>query len=709
MKPAKRGAPGVGEWEESLLSMDTEKLLAIVRHYVGPVRSPWDKRSVVARLSTFARRPETVEAILGLMDGLDAAIVCTVFLVGPLGEGELRDLFSGEIRAFDLGVRLANLEDRLVLFRPTASRGGLLALNPTLGEEVGRWSRDLRVVLGGASSRSPGGEEEDVEGLPPRANDGPDPLLVAMGFFAFLFHNPGCVRKDGSLSKKASARLEACFTDRTPDTGREHSILAAFIAAGILVRRDGEGGYDADAGSFSDLLRRHGVALPLRLALALAGLGADADPLVGILAASLASLPAETALPAGGLARWLGIAARRAGFGPDSGIGGADDGVVEALLELGLLGRSAEGLVTTRRIAVPKPLEGLPVLVADGSHLLRVLPEADLQARWFAIRIARPLRLGLVWELELDRITLREAFASGLSSVEIARELARLGARPLPQSLAFSIESWEGEFRSTRLISGWVLVCDERKRAIVEGRPDLSSLVRERLAPGVYLLDTDDEDEIVARLGAAGIEAPPPIRPHGRPAVAVGAEVPVLDAPHDVERSLAPAEIAAEASDAVPEAADRPPREPPRFDPSGRIETLRAALATRMEAADPSARERLRELADRIEARLVVDEAHIDRADVIAVRVEATSLDYAGKVRLAERAVASPGDRLQIRYQLPGGDPETVTVRPVRIQKTERGHVLEGEDLAAGTPVRVPLGAASMVRRLRATPFGEER
>lgn len=703
MSQGRGSAVDPAAWEESLLATDTEKLLSLVRHYLGPLRGGWDKRGLVSRLVSFLGRPETLESLLGLMDGLDAAIASTLLLAGPLEEGSLRALFRGEVRAFDLDVRLANLEDRLLLFRLRDLRGSRLALNPLLAEALGPAAGDPRLVFASAPAA-----EGALPPPSPAARGGGElsPLLGAIGLFAFLFHSPGALRKDGSLSKKAQQRLAEVLPDSAARPDRYRALLASFAAAGFLVREELENGYEADAAAFDAALAEGGEGLPLDLALALGGLPRRPG-LADLLSRALRALPRDLPLPERGLARWLGIAALREGIEIEA------EEVASALARLGLIERRGEAFILPAEEEA-KP-EILPALVADGAHLLRVLPEAGAAARWFAVRIARPLRLGLVWELELDRETLREAFASGLRAREIVAELARLSGRPLPQSLVFSLESWEGEFLSARLYQGWVLVCDERKRAIFEGRPDLASLVVERFAPGVYLLDAGDGAALQARLSAVGIEVPPPIRGHGG-ARGRGGEPPRSAAPEEggapeagrpSRRKAAPGPEAAAGTSG---AAGGEAGSPRLFDPEPRLAALRAALEERLaSAAEAPERERLKELADRLESRLLLDPAQLDRADVNAVRLEATGLDYGGKVRLAERAIASPGDRLEIRYLLPGGDPETVVLRPVRLQKTERGLVLEGEDLAAGSPVRVPLGAASMVRRLRATPFGDER
>ena len=110
-----------------------------------------------------------------------------------------------------------------------------------------------------------------------------------------------------------------------------------------------------------------------------------------------------------------------------------------------------------------------------------------------------------------------------------------------------------------------------------------------------------------------------------------------------------------------------------------------------------------------IERRLVLTERQIALSDPRTERLEATGLDYLGKVRVVERALRSPGDRLEVLYRLPGEEPVRALLRPVRLDKNDKGLVLEAEDLGTGGPARVPLGALSTVRRVRASLFGDDQ
>ena len=694
------------DWSDALLTSGTEALLGAVRNYVGPIRTPYDKRELVRKLQAFLRREETRAGILALVDALDARILGSSILLGPVPEQVLKELFVGELPLFELGLRISNLVDRLLLFRYQSGTRRLIAVNPLL--EAG-----LRpLVLAPESFFGSSGEAP----LPLGAElgtrgEGAIDARAAVALFCFLVHSPSSIRKGGALTKKAAEKAASLLPELASAPGDRLSLLARALAgSGALVAGQDEERCP-DPLAFSTLLRDWGGDLPYYLAACL-GTGdvGEAASRAFVLASALEALPEQWALPRAALARWLRIAAWRVGLASGPEIGDPAP-AIRALEAFGLLVPSGRCLGRGSKARTKEEASGPATrrLVAEGSHALHLMPEAGLEDRLFVGSIARPVATGTVWSFEVERDTVRRAFAAGLSASGIGLRLEAMAGSPLPQSLAFSLEAWEEEFRSLRLYRGYVLAADERQRLLIEGSPRFGSLVRERLGPGIYLLAAEGPEEAAAALAAAGLEAPPiTVPPTTAPPLAAAG--PRLgrregEAPHSAREVIdALRDIAV--SGEFPASGMGRPGQPsrPSLDPEPRLIELRASLASSRRSE-----EERRELAERIERRLVVTEAQIASADPKSERLEAGGLDYLGKVRVVERALRGQGDRLEVLYRLPGEEPVRALLRPVRLDKNEKGLVLEAEDLATGGPARVPLGALSTVRRLRASLFGEEQ
>lgn len=717
--------PRASDWSDALLTSGTEALLGAVRNYIGPVKTPYDKRDLVARLEAFLRKAETRDSLFSLLDGLDCAILGSALLVGPVPEQALKELFAGELPLFELGVRISNLLDRLLLFRYQSGGKRLIAVNPLLEEDLRQRVLAPELVLGrGGGPRAleegPGEEAEEREAIDAR---------TAVGFFSFLLHSPGSTRKGGGLTKRAAERAAALFPGLSGSGNRLAALARALAASGALDAEERR----PDAAAFSRLAAQWGENLPFYLAACLA-LGGDetAEPtregssleLGLVLAAASRALP-ELGAPRRSLSRWLRIAGRRAGLELDAAV------AMASLEELGIL-RPRSGALS---LALPKVKAeaargGSPTLVAEGAHALHLMPEAGFEDRLFVGCLARPASLGTVWSFEIDRDSARRAFAAGYGAAAIRSRLEALSGGELPQSLRFSLAAWEEEYLSLRLYRGFVLAADERQRPIIERSIASGRIAARRLAEGVYLLEVSSPEEAEDELAAAGLEAPP-LEQVGR---ASRRASPPAGAPGDGDEASSSAVSAAAAridgalrdlsalGGSGPDALGDPstlrratrdgdaiaPREAPGRpaapDPEARLAALRAALE-----ASARGEEERRELRDRIERRLVLTERQIAESDPRPERLEAGGLDYLGKVRVVERALRSPGDSLELLYRLPGAEPVKAIMRPVRLDRNDKGLVLEAEDLGTGGPARVPLGAVSTVRRVRASLFGEEQ
>jgi len=714
--------PTAGDWSDALLMSDTEALLGAVRNYVGSVKTPYDKHDLVSKLEAFLRRTETRESLLALLDFLDLKILGSSILLGPVPEQALKDLFVGEIPLFDLGVRIANLLDRLLLFRYQVGGRRYIAINPLFEKEISRRALDFSLILD--ARPAPSGP---APGNPRCVGD----AQAAVALFSFLFHTPFAVRKGGGLTKRATERFASLYPELASGgegaADKPGALALALSLAGAFPSEDEEDRYP-DRDSFARILSEWGEDLPYFLAACLAidavegqapdGEGPRAAPkesarhLATVLAGALEALPPALELPRPALVRWLRLAARKARFASDPGP------ALESLESLGLIAAGAEGILVAAPVAAAPAAPRSGVLVAEGSHALHLMPEAGLEDRLFVGCVARPVAFGKVWSFEVDRDTVRRAFAAGLSASEVRSRLEALAGMGLPQSFTFSLTAWEEEYRSLRIYRGYTLVVDERQRPVIERSKALGSLVAETLAPGVYFLSAASADEAVGALAAAGLEVPPLVQPAGRPprrepAPAEGEGSRLLPRGGgpglarrriDALRELiGPAPLgAAPSGTPSPAAPSGTPAGSPSPDPGPRLAELRACLA-----ASARGEEERRELADRIERRLVLTERQIAQSDPRPERLEAGGLDYLGKVRVVERALRSSGDRLEVLYRLPGEEPVRALLRPVKLEKNDKGLVLEAEDLGTGSPVRVSLGAVSTVRRLRASLFGE--
>jgi hypothetical protein len=129
-------------------------------------------------------------------------------------------------------------------------------------------------------------------------------------------------------------------------------------------------------------------------------------------------------------------------------------------------------------------------------------------------------------------------------------------------------------------------------------------------------------------------------------------------------------------------------------------------LRARLEELDlPEGRKS--ELAERIGRRIILTEDQLVRAETDGPALEAGALDYLGKVRVVERVLRSGGAVLEILTRSPDGRPERFRVRPLELEKTERGLVLRAADAEDGSVCILPVRSMSHVKRIKTALFGD--
>jgi hypothetical protein len=283
-------------------------------------------------------------------------ILGSALLLGPVPEQTLKDLFAGELPLFELGVRLANLNDRLLLFRYQRAGRRLIAVNPLLEAELSAKALSFAAVFGRAGID---------EAKPPKA--APVDAQAAVGIFSYLFHATNSLRKGGRLTKRAAERIAALFPELVAEGGGRPGVIArALSMTGVLPASAGEERYP-DREAFGRLLEEWGEDLPYYFAACLAlsgasdaegessedGLAEGAQGVGGgaarnfamVVAGALESLPAGFVMPRPALARWLRIAARRSRLAFDPAI------ALVPLEELGIARSTGEGIA----LSLPAP------------------------------------------------------------------------------------------------------------------------------------------------------------------------------------------------------------------------------------------------------------------------------------------------------------------------------------------------------------------
>lgn len=684
----------MNDFKSVLLTLGDEAFFELVRNYLGPVKTPFNKHDLIGRLESFLRREEIQDQIISLIDEEDAELLSAIWMLGEPDFDELYLLFARKRSYLDMHHRVLNLEDRLLVYRS----GERLRLNPILQEPLeGEVLRPDRLFV----SRPRKANEQ--EPTPPWVTD---TLLVSL--YAYLQERPEVFRADHTLRKRTLNDLASRLPELvrpvrvSPGGGevvRATVLLDALVAAGAVAEGDG-------LQPIPEVWERlSGLSTTRRLATLAAARACHPQHETGALPEAievvLSVLPQDRALSALSVERLLLVLA------PEQ----STDTTRRAREMMGLIGLLTV-LDDEHVLVAPLPSETTETkpLVVQPNFDLMMPEEFAFADGLFVARFARLTRHDRYPHFELTKGSLAAALREGERFDEIAERLSSLAGGRLPQNVTVTMRQWAAEYESVRLFRGIVLTVEKARRYAVEHSEEIRSLIRRELAPGVYLLHERDVEAVQQALEGAGVELVP--------------ELPVVAPPHRSPLDIAGTGAAAatvnrtrlETLRRALEHADAPGADAPGSDEPGGVSgppadehentpghsgSWRQKIQAGIED-DELTEEQREDLAARVRQKLILSPEQIRPGVLKTEKREARGLDYIGKVRIIEEVVRNGGAFLEIIERSEDGAPQRRLVEPLELSKRDNELYLAGEELPERTPVELRVRKLGLVRRLRA-------
>lgn len=680
----------VTSWREALIRLSDQHFFDLMRMYLGAIRTPFNKQRLIEELSAFLRKKENRKSIVECLDGLDLEVLSAIRELPSPTQQKIVSLFSGS-RAFpEIYECILNLEERLVIYRKDDAANREYALNPLLAD-------DISPLLGVRNLAAPHAREEPVS-VPLRIDD-----LTLAALYGFFLHEGCPVKNDGSFRKKTLTSLEEFFPQLYAQTDCLRLLLSAFQNLGLLVRLDESLVPEPSRWEgFAQLTSLERIAYLVAAAggrLQRDSLRQRAQGFLDFFAAlepggrysrealfRIAFLLAEksgsgsAARPHG---RFASMLRERDASASESGQSAGTDcaGIAIAfglIVETGDLWARNSSLETS-----PVGSARNPYLLVSPTFAVTLMPGFSLKDLLPLVSCMEVRDIQIAGQFEITRKSCAAAFDQGSTDETIAALFAAKSSQPVPQNVTFSIREWYRNYASVSLYHGYVIKVDEGRRALFENNEHLSALIRKILAPGVYLLDVNDPEEIGEAFESAGLDS-----------------LPAVSTPSPRREALSlPALRVPRAEDAVVSPEPRP-ESAPADGLARHQERLYAALD-----ALGLAPELHDSLKSRIDRRIVLVPSQLDPESVRLEKVEARGMDFLGKVRIAEYALVS-GSLLEIALDEKDGSARLLG-HPVSTEKRTGDVLLKIALEPDGQIEQVSLGRAVLVRRIRGSIFSE--
>jgi hypothetical protein len=643
------------EWKKFLLTLPDASFFALARHYLGELQTPFTKHRIIVDLERRLTGPEWTSARRELLSEDDLDALAALKVLGAPTPEEAAAFLGWDTERFQ--DRALNLQERLLAFPAPESRHGELTVSPLILEDD-----ELRPRLD-ASRLYPWMPAEAPPASPPRLHEG-----TLLGLLAFLLETPLERTASGGWKK----RPRTLFLERFAALGeadghpRADLLLAAAECLGLVAWHEGTA--DVVWSYLEDF-----ASLPREGRLALLWL-APAYPHQTELFEAARHFPALKALLGGGRAFALTTLVRLTAGIRALGPAKRREALFQSWIQWGLLVSGPEG--TWMPAACLTGGEAGTAWL-QSNYELRLPPDADLGTAWRGVLACRLARWDIPLLFELDRTASKRLLGHGVAPDEVQQALETLSGAPLPPNLAFSLRDWGAEHRALRLWRGTVLTVDADRLHLIEHTEHFAKAVLHTLAPGVWLV----RDDLIApwsrELEQKGLPSLPEVtadKDWGRPWTFAGW---ALEPAAETDPWPLPS---------APRAASR----------SARVD----ALLKRLDELSFAPEEK-EEWRARILRRTVLTPDQLTHPLGRGERFEAKGLDYGGKLRLAELAVASPADLLEVAYR--GGDGQTATklVRPVRLERQDGETLLHAEEFESRRPFQAWLSRLSQVRKIK--------
>ena len=699
-------------WRESFLFLEENHFFEIMKMYLGEIKTPYNKQKLIANLEGFLHKKENLVAIKSFLSDDELEIISAVVFIPDVTEEKLSSFFKNTFTYSFLYEKLLNLEERLILFKTkneNSSQGNsfVIKFNPLLEDTFFDLININRLLT----------QIEFTKTEKPAARITPE--LISC-FISYILENPNIAKQDGTLKKHSLQNIPVVFGD---EVKKIEILYKAFLNLGIL-KETGHGA-EVDWSKFSDFLNlsfaeqtvyivvsscSHLSRESLRLHsqifvdtvknLSDRVFTLDLFLRTGFLvsAASFDS-SSESSFKTSRFAKIIQEGRLRLSEHNSDAVtvstSGALERMFEAAVSLGIIyisGTTKDGSKDSETVysvsdflAAPEQcsenLSGM--LRIDSSLVVSLMPG-------FALRDIVPLskfmslkKYDKVSEFLISRQSIMRGFDIGLSAKEIIQILTERTLYEIPEMLKVQIEEWNSSYSSASFYKGFVLKVDGKAALAAQHNSVLSPHIHTVIAPGIFLLDVNDDAEAVSLIKKSGLDFIGKIKSVKEENQTAGFFNLKLNGKKNFGCSgfETPSEII------------------PKKD-SAEIEKELFLKLEQMEL-DESQKENL-EL--RIEHKVIVNPAQLNSSILRLEKSNANAMDYAGKIYVFEQALANE-EKIELRFAKDGKKELSVFGKPVGIRKQSDDVFVQLLLVPENVVKEFSLGKAQFIKRIKKTIY----
>lgn len=696
------------QWRESVATLPDTHFFEIIRMYLGEVKTPYNKQKLIEELSSFLRREENKKVIISLLSEQDILLLTGVLCVPFPSQEKLSMFFSSDFTYGDLYEKLLNLEERLLLYRYQEEKTGkrCFAINPLLKADIEPLTK-LSLLF---PLPSPDTEELNSSiGFGSQFKNTPclsGKILAA--WFSYIASYPDLCKNDGTFKKKTETHITQIFPSFSDN---DFFVKLTFALLNLGLIRQEENRYALQIGkwrTFASLSSqvqyayiaaascgRYPREINRRYCQEVCDITATIPPegftkqvllRCGFLLQERPGQQTASSRPS----RFAGILQNY----KENAVASTDSFNVSQLIDNMILFGILKKVGSENQQPIYAPSEEF-LEKQDNQNGQSFQGSASINAG-FTVTILGNIPLYHLIELvqwmnivtfdsigtyEITRSTVIRAFDNGITPSDIIALLKKTISHEVPQNLQFSLDEWYNSYNSASLFKGYVLKVSPDKQILIENNPVLSEYIIMTLSPGIYLLDFASEEEAEATIGTSGLDfigAVKKMRPDPEPLPFAKVE---SSGGLQLDYEKSPSETKVDKSLSVVQEM---------------LSNLEEIEATKDQKEG---------LLSRIQRKIIINKGQLRPDSVRPEKIEASGMDFLGKVHVVEQAIAY-SSMLQIICEFDDRVQEVVG-QPIKIEKQQGDALVFIRLESEGKILPVSIGRCRSVKRIRGPIFKE--
>lgn len=708
MQTMSEHAKKVLRWRESFLCLEENQFFEIMKMYLGQIKTPYNKQKLISNLEGFLHKKENLVAIKSFLSDAEIEIICAVVFIPNATEEKLVSFFEKTFSYSFLYETVLNLEERLILFKSKPEdlnhaheNDMLIELNPLLEDAIFDVISVERLLPDVQFEKS----EERTALITPE---------FILCFIAYVIENPGMAKQDGDLKKQTVKMIPDFFGGEVEKIA---VLYKAFLNLGIL--KGNAHGVELDWNKlnlFFDLdfteqivyivvscfshFSRDSLKVQAQVFLDTVrnvpekGFSLDLFLRTGFLAASRPHISgSEHFGKTSRFAKILQEGRSRLAFETEDAVNvrvsGGLERMFDAACSLGIIFRCG---------AMPdgQSVYSVSELFLNGAQysenmqeMIRIDSGMDVNLMpGFSPKDIVPLvqflslkKYDTVSEFSISRQSVMRGFDLGLSADSITEILEKRTSFAIPDSLKIQLEEWNSSYSSASFYKGFVLKVDEKTALAAVHNSVLSPHIHTVIAPGIFLLDVNDDEEALALIKKSGL----------------GFVGKIKSAKEEIQSAgFFHLQLRQEGTKSDWNSRLAVPKEIVEKKDPGELEKNLFRELEKMNLTE-SQRE---DLELRIAHKVIVNSSQLN-ADILRLeKSNAEAMDFSGKVYVVENALRN-SECIELRFGASGKKDSVVLGRPVGMRKVSGDTFVQLLLVPENTVKEFSLGKAQFVKRIK--------